>query len=160
MVTSLSPNSAGLVSTGQTTMLNSVPVTLASDQTSLPIASSPATSGGLIVYAVQAAASDNHATIKASAGQVYKMDVFNNSANVNYLRLYNATTGFNGCNSAANLVYQMEIPASTSVAGVSSSWNSGMAFATGISICVTGGFAQTDTTNATASAIAVNVGYK
>jgi hypothetical protein len=36
----------------------------------------------------------------------------------------------------------------------------GMPFATGISICVTSGYATNDTTNATASAMSVNVGYK
>jgi len=120
----------------------------------------PTTAGGLSVYNVQPAASDNHIVIKAGAGQVYKIEAFNNSATVNYVRLYNATTGFNGCNSATNLVWQGIIPASTSGAGLSSSWDSGMAFATGISICVTSGYAQTDTTNATASALIVNVGYK
>lgn len=120
----------------------------------------PSTSGGLSVYFVQPAASDNHVVIKAGAGQVYKVTATNNSATVNYLRLYNATTGFNGCNSATNLVYQVAIPASTSVGGISDSWDLGMAFATGISICVTSGYATTDTTNATASAMSVNVGYK
>lgn len=124
------------------------------------IATIPATSGGLAVYFVQPAASDNHVVIKAGAGQVYKISATNNSATINYLRLYNATTGFNGCNSATNLVYQMAIPASTAGAGISDSWESGIAFATGISICVTSGYATTDTTNATASAMSVNVGYK
>lgn len=120
----------------------------------------PTTAGGLSNYNVQPGASDNHVVIKAGAGQVYKIEAFNNSATVNYVRLYNATTGFNGCNSATNLVWQGIIPASTSGAGLSSSWDLGIAFATGISICVTSGYAQTDTTNATASALIVNVGYK
>ncbi len=120
----------------------------------------PTTTGGLSVYFVQPTASDNHVVIKAGAGQVYKISVTNNSATINYLRLYNATTGFNGCNSATNLQYQMAIPASTSGAGYSDSWELGMAFATGISICVTSAYATNDTTNATASAMSVNVGYK
>lgn len=120
----------------------------------------PPTSGGLSNYFVQPTASDNHAVIKAGAGQVYKISVTNNSATVNYLRLYNATTGFNGCNSATNLVYATVIPASTSGAGVVDSWNLGIAFSTGISICVTSGYATTDTTNATATAMNVNIGYK
>lgn len=126
----------------------------------LRVSSIPAISGGLSVYFVQPAASDNHVVIKAGAGQVYKVAVTNNSATVNYLRLYNATTGFNGCNSATNLVYQMAIPASTSVGGLSDSWAEGMAFSAGISICVTSGYATTDTTNATATAMSVNIGYK
>lgn len=120
----------------------------------------PTTSGGLTTFFLQPAASDNHTNIKNGAGQVYKIDVFNNSATVNYLRLYNAATGFNGCNSATNLVYQLEIPALTTVGGVATSWDLGMTFSTGISLCVTGGYSTSDTTNATASAMAVNIGYK
>ncbi len=121
----------------------------------------PTTTGGLAVYFVQPTASDNHVVIKAGAGQVYKVTATNNSATINYLRLYNATTGFNGCNSATNLVYQALIPGnSTNGAGLSDSWELGIAFATGISICVTSGYAATDTTNATASAMSVNIGYK
>lgn len=120
----------------------------------------PTTSGGLTNYNVQPGASDNHVNIKNGAGQVYKIEAFNNSATVNYVRLYNAASGFNGCNSATNLIWQGIIPASTSGAGLSSSWDLGLAFSTGISICVTSGYAQNDTTNATASALIVNVGYK
>lgn len=126
----------------------------------LPVNMLPLTAGGLSVYFVQPTASDNHVVIKAGAGQVYKISVTNNSATVNYIRLYNATTGFNGCNSATNLVYANAIPASTSGSGILDQWDAGMAFATGISICVTSGYASTDTTNATASAMNVNIGYK
>ncbi len=126
----------------------------------LPVNNLPVTSGGLSIFFLQPTASDNHAVIKAGAGQVYKISVTNNSATVNYLRLYNATTGFNGCNSASNLVYENAIPASTTVGGIADQWDAGMAFATGISICVTSGYATTDTTNATATAMNVNIGYK
>lgn len=137
-------------------------VTIASDNTAFSVNAqpTPVTTGGLSLYFVQPTASDNHAVIKAGAGQVYHISVTNNSATVNYLRLYNATTGFNGCNSATNLVGQWAIPASTSVGGLSMNVGMGIAFATGISICVTSGYATTDTTNATASAMSVNVGYK
>ena len=137
-------------------------VTISTDQPAFAVNAQPlpATTGGLSNYFVQPTASDNHVVIKAGAGQVYKIMVTNNSATVNYLRLYNATTGFNGCNSATNIVYQVAIPASTTVGGISDSWPLGMAFSTGISICVTSGYATTDTTNATASAMSVNVGYK
>jgi hypothetical protein len=142
-----------------TTVIAGIPVTNAGTFAT-QAAPTPVTSGGLSVYFVQPAASDNHVVIKAGAGQVYKITAMNNSATVNYLRLYNATTGFNGCNSATNLVYQGQIPASTTVGGLSDSWDLGMAFSTGISICVTSGYATTDTTNATASAMSVNIGYK
>ncbi len=128
----------------------------------LPVNDMPTTAGGLSVYTVQPTASDNHANIKNGAGQVYKISITGNATQttVQYIRLYNAGTGFNGCNSATNLVYENAIPFSLNGAGIIDAWPTGMAFATGISICVTGGYAQTDTTNATASAMNVNIGYK
>lgn len=120
----------------------------------------PGAANGAATYFVQPAASDNHVVIKAGAGTVYGVTVFNNSGTVNYLRLYDATTGFNGCNSATNLVTQIQIPASTSVGGAAVPFPAGMLFGTGISICITSGYATTDTTNATASAMSVTVSYK
>ncbi len=118
------------------------------------------TTNGNTNYVLEPAASDNHAVVKAGAGTVYSIEVFNNSATVNYIRLYNATTGFNGCNSATNLTWEGMIPANTSVAGAIMNKAIGLAFSTGISICVTSGYGQTNTSNATASAMAVNVEYK
>lgn len=119
----------------------------------------PATSGGLTSFFVQPTASDNHTNVKNGAGQVYWVFAENNSATVNYLRFYNAATGFNGCNSATNLITQVQIPASTSVGGVSIPLPFGIPFSTGISICVTSGYATNDTTNATATAISLTIGY-
>lgn len=126
----------------------------------IAVATQPVVSGGLLNYFVQPAASDNHVTIKAGVGQVYYIHAFNNSATVNYLRLYNATSGFNGCNSATDIMGQWQIPANTAVGGFVLPFPGGLAFSTGISICITSGYATTDTTNATASAMSINVGYK
>lgn len=122
-------------------------------------APSPTTTGGLTTFFLQPAASDNHTVVKNGAGQVYFVLAENNSATVNYLRFYNAGTGFNGCNAATNLVSQIQIPASTSVGGISIPLPFGISFATGISICVTSGYATNDTTNATATAISLTIGY-
>ena len=136
---------------------NGIPrVTVSNDSSIIPV---PTTSGGLTTFFVQPAASDNHTVIKNGAGQVYWVLAENNSATVNYLRLYNAGTGFNGCNSATNLVSQMQIPASTSVGGLNVALPFGLSFATGISICVTSGYATNDTTNATATAMSLTIGY-
>ncbi len=124
------------------------------------ISETPQTAGGLLGFILEPAASDNHTNIKNGAGQVYHIIAFNNSATVNYIRLYNAGTGINGCNSASNLVWEGHIPASTSDAGFSEPIPEGLAFAAGISICVTSGYGQTNTTNATASAISIDVLYK
>ncbi len=110
---------------------------------------------------VEPAASDNHSVVQNGATVACGVIVFNNSATVNYGRLYNAGTGFNGCNSATNLVFEFQIPASTSVGGFVAPFpQGGIAFATGLSLCVTGAYGQTDTTNATASAISLNVQYR
>ncbi len=117
----------------------------------------PTTSGGLTVETFQPTASTNSANIKGTPGQVYKIEVFNNSATVHYLRLYNtATTGT--CNSATNLIWQGIIPASTSGAGGAYSWDLGIPFSSGIARCVTSGYDGTG--NATASALITNIGYK
>jgi hypothetical protein len=119
------------------------------------------TTGGNLNYILEPAASDNHGVIKNGAGTVYGIQSFNNSATINYMRLYNAGTGFNGCNSATNILWEGHIPANTSDAGFISPFPvSGIAFTTGLSICVTGGYGQTNTSNATASAISLNVQYK
>jgi hypothetical protein len=102
-----------------------------------------------LTYNVIAAASDNHATIKAGRGTVYYISVSNaNAADDQYLRLYNATTGFDGCASATNLIGYWPIPASSLIGGREISIPLGLAFSTGISICITGGAGFTDTTNA------------
>lgn len=149
-----------------TTGTGSPRVTIASDNSTLTntfgnVGEVPLTAGGLSTFVLEPAASDNHTNIKNGAGQVYGILAFNNSATVNYWRLYNAASGFNGCNSATNLVLEGHIPASTSDAGfVIPIPGGGVAFGTGISICVTSAYGQTAVTNATALAISLDILYK
>lgn len=121
-----------------------------------PVTPVVGTAGGATPYFVQPTASDNHAVIKNGAGTAYGIMATNNSVTINYLRLYNAGTGFNGCNSATGLLTQVAILPS---GGITVAFPVGMAFGTGLSICVTSGYATTDTTNATASAMSVTVLY-
>lgn len=120
----------------------------------------PGTASGLTTFVLEAAASDNHTNVKNGAGVVYHVTSFNNSATINYYRLYNAASGFNGCNSATNLLWEGLVPASTSGGGFVEDIGAGITFSTGISVCITGAFGNTNTTNATASAILFNLGYK
>jgi hypothetical protein len=164
LVVQLNPLSPGIVAPGQTTMSGSAPVTIASDQSPVSVKQTASTTGGATNYFVQPTASDNHVVIKNGAGQVYSIQATNNSATVNYLRLYNLGTGFNGCATSgaggtASLVGQWAIPASTAGAGIVAQIPVGIAFSVGISICVTSGYSLTDATNATASALSVNVQY-
>lgn len=115
------------------------------------------TAGGASSSFLQPLASDNHATIKAGAGTLYGVIATNNSVTINYLRFYNATTAFNGCNSATNIITQVAILPS---GGVSVFIPVGIAFATGLSICVTSGYATTDTTAATAAAMSITTVYQ
>lgn len=115
---------------------------------------------GLVTYNLIAAASDNHANIFPSPGIVCHIAVANTTATPNYLRLYNAGAAFNGCNSATNMIAY--IPISGLTTGVLSDIDipDGLAFSTGISLCVSGAAGFTDTTNATsATAISVLIGY-
>lgn len=146
---SIASDSTGVVQPGNT-----------ANTTPWLVQSVPGAANGLTPYTLEPAASDNHANIKNGAGVVYHINSFNNSATVNYYRLYNAASGFNGCNSATNLIWEGHIPANTSDAGFIEDIAQGITFGTGISICVTGAYGQTNTTNATASAISLNIGYK
>lgn len=120
----------------------------------------PSATSGLTPFVLEPVASDNHTVVKNGATQVGYITVFNNSATLNYLRLYNLGTGFNGCGSATGLVWEGNIPASTSGAGFVEDIGQGIALSTGLSICVTSGYGSTNTTSATASAMSVNIGYK
>ena len=136
----------GTVTLGQATMANSIPVTQASDQ-----------SYGT-TYFLQPTASTNALQVKGSPGVVHWVLVENNSATVNYLRFYNVT-GTPTCSSATSLITQIQIPASVNVGGVNAPLILGIPFSTGIGICVTSGYATTDVTNATASAMSLTIGY-
>ena len=124
----------------------------------LPVTQAPIVASTMLSYFLQPTASTNANNVKASAGSVYWVLVMNNSATVNYLRLYN-TAGAPTCSSATNLVTQIMIPASTTVGGVSIPFLYGLPFSSGIGICVTSGYATTDVTNATATSMAVTIGY-
>jgi hypothetical protein len=105
-------------------------------------------------------ATDNHQVLANGAGTALSVHTSNNSATKNYLRLYDAGTGFNGCNSATGAIFAMEIPPSDSGFSVSLGGGAGISFANGLSWCITSGFGLTDTTAATASAIYANASYR
>ena len=57
----------------------------------------PEASGGLSTKHFVAAASDNATNLKASAGQVYSLDGYNNAAYPVYFKLYNSASSPTGC---------------------------------------------------------------
>jgi hypothetical protein len=116
-----------------------------------------ATSGGCSIYSSLSTAAVIASAVKASAGQVYGIHVFNNGANEVFLRLYNQT-GSPG--TGDTVVYRAMIPGNAAGAGFVVGVPPGMAFSTGIGIRVTGAVADNDATALAANEVMVNVLYK
>lgn len=114
----------------------------------------PATSGGCSTYHAVAAASTNTANIKASAGQVYGVDVFNNTTYPVYVKFHN-TAGTPTAGSGVVRTFGVQ-------AGVRgrAEFPVGLAFGTGIGISIVKNVADNDTTAVAASDCVVDVDYK
>lgn len=119
----------------------------------------PFTAGGLSVLREQVANNTTSVAVKASAGQLYGIEAFNNGATIAYVKLYNAAQGSTTCGSGTP-VYQGMIPAAAAGGGYVSMNVYGMPFATAITACVTTGFADNDTTAPAASTYVLNLFYK
>lgn len=127
---------------GQTTMSASAPVVIASDQSPVATLAKPsATAGGQTSSRVNAAATTNATNLKASAGNILEIDVFNNAAYAVFLKIYNlATTPTVG---TSTIAWTIPIAAGT---GFSRSFPRGKPYATGIAYAITKLQADTDTT--------------
>lgn len=118
----------------------------------------PVTTGGLSMSKTVSAASTNATSVKASAGQVYGLQVMNLNAAARYLKLYNkASAPTVGTDTPVKTIM---IPGNTAGAGVVLSWANGLAFGTGIAFALTTGIADTDTGAVAANEIVVNLDYK
>jgi hypothetical protein len=144
------------------------PVTIPSDTsgaalgtTTNPIVTAPgaSTGGGASVSSKIVANNTTSVAIKASAGTLYGITVFNNSATIAYLKLYDAAQGSTTCGSGTP-VQRIMIPASTSGAGAVIPYPMGVAYATAITSCVTTGFADNDASAPAASTYLLNFIYK
>lgn len=139
-------------------------VTIATDQPTLSntfgnVGEVPITSGGLSSCVVQSAASTNATNCKASAGQLYNIEVINTTSTIYYLRLYNSS-GSPTCSSSTGFVRTVPIPHGAGAgAGVGFNQSPGEAFGTGIGFCLTGGGSSTDNTNA-ATGVYITLLYK
>jgi hypothetical protein len=113
----------------------------------------PATSGGLSDYHVVSAASTNTANVKASAGQLYGFDIFNNANYPIYVKLHN-TAGTPTAGSGVVQTIGVQ-------AGSGKSWSSdiGRAFSTGIGISIVKDIADAGTTAVAASDCVVDLFY-
>lgn len=141
---------------GQATSANSSPVVIASDQSNVPTTQKPSTSGGTLIYRAVAASSNNAASIKGSAGQVYGWEIYNASAAARYVKLYNKASAPAPATDNGLLKAVIGI-----AAGQRAFYNSenGIAFSTGIGIAAVTGISDTDNTSTAANDLVFNIEY-
>jgi hypothetical protein len=100
---------------------------------------------------ITSGASTNATNCKASAGRIFGIYTLNTTTTVYYLRTYQ-TSSAPTCSSATGFIQSYPIPpasAAGQVGGKAFQFGpSGIAYATGISYCITAGSSSTDNTNA------------
>lgn len=140
LVVAISPNSVN--ANGQKTMANSAPVVIASDQSALSnLPTLTAAANTLTSSRVNAANSTNATSLKASAGNIGCIDVFNVAAYNVFLKLYNkASAPTVGTDTP---VWTIPVAAG---GGFSREFARGKSFATGIAYAITKLQADSDTT--------------
>ena len=114
----------------------------------------PLTSGGCSNYHVVSAASTNTANIKASAGQIYSVSVFNNVGYPVYVKFHN-TAGTP--TAGTGVVFTLGVQAGSER---TFSLPAGLTFATGIGISIVKDITDAGTTAVAASDCVVDVSYK
>ena len=122
----------------------------------------PNTTGGVTpyLYAPTGAANQDSTVLKASAGNVYNIQVANIGSSLAWLKLYNSSTG---PTSGSTPVKVIPIPANSTAAngaGTVISYGSlGLSFSSGISFRVSTGIANSDATAVSSSNIIINIDY-
>lgn len=121
----------------------------------------PTTSGGLSIKSTIVANNTTSIAVDASPGQVYGITAYSISAATPvYIKLYNASQGSTTCGSGTPVDREV-VPASGATgSGIILPINLGVAYSTAITLCVTAGFADNDTTAPAASTYIVNILYK
>lgn len=169
----------GVISLGQALNASSIPVALASDS-ALAISGTvtasgsvallagsaligqvglvPQTSGGATMKSNIILANTTAIVVKASPGQLYGLQLFNNATTIAYLKIYDATSATAGSGTPA---LRLMIPAPpVGGGGVVYHFANGLQFATGITYIVTTGIADADTGAPAATTYLVNAFYK
>ena len=103
------------------------------------------------------AASNNATSVKASAGKVFTVAGYNNTATIAYLKLYNKASAPTPASDTPVQTYL--IPANTNGAGFNFSVTNGLSFATGIALAIVGGIGDSDNTSVAANAFVIDIGY-
>lgn len=126
----------------------------------LPTTQVAPTGNGFTPYKLINAATTNATNVKASAGDVGGIQVYNNSGVVAYFKLYDkASAPTVGSDTPVKTII---VPANTSGAGTNVSFASpGISFTNGISFALTTGITDADTgAIASANTISINIDYK
>lgn len=117
------------------------------------------TTGGATPYHLVAANTTNSTNIKNGAGTVYSIQTANISGlSPVYLKFYDKATAPT-CNSDT-VVKTIAVPANTLVGGNNASFRVGVAFTSGIGICLTNGIADNDNAAVATATSIVNIDYK
>lgn len=151
------PGTAGAASA------NVVTVQGVASGTPLATSSAPMTSGGLSTFSAIVANNTTSVAVKASAGQVYGVDAFSISGTSVpvFLRFYDTAQGSVTCGTPTPKMRNV-IPSSGGSAGSDMHWHdtNGVAFATAVTVCITAGMADNDTTAPAASTYTYVISYK
>jgi hypothetical protein len=98
------------------------------------VAIQPPTSGGTTPFRRVSTADTNAANVKASAGQLYGIQASNVNAAARYVHAYN-NAGSPTCNTG--IIHSWIIPGNTAGGGTNIDFGPGLAFSTGIAVCIT-----------------------
>jgi hypothetical protein len=140
LVVAISPNSQN--ANGQNTMANSSPVAIASNQSAIPVTSGlSAAANGATSSRVDAAATTNATSLKASGGNLINIDLFNVAAYAVFVKFYNKASAPTVGTDIP--VWTLPLPAGS---GYGRSFPAGKSFSAGIAYAITKLQADTDTT--------------
>lgn len=114
----------------------------------------PTTAGGLSRSHLVAAGSGDATAVKASAGQLYAVDVFNVATTPRYVKFHNSTAA---PTVGSGVVLTVGVQAGV---GRQVSWPNGVEFSTGIAMSLVTGIADNSTAAVTAADLVVDVFYK
>lgn len=117
----------------------------------------PMVAGGLSTYSIIAANTNNSTLISAGPHNVYTITVYNPTATIAWLKLYDKATAPN-CGTDTPKERHM-IPASTSGAGAVIPSDLGTSFSLGLGFCIVTGVADNDNTAPAAGSAVINVRY-
>jgi hypothetical protein len=129
-------------------------VTIASDNSDVPVKLQPQTAGGATPYSYISAGSQDEASVKGSAGQLYGYAIFNTTASAKYVKIYDKASA---AASTDTPKLRIMVPAN---GGANLDLGHGVPFASGIRHRITTGIADNDTGAVAANDILLNLFFK